>query len=308
MSNGINRSYTPNEVQMTRKFVLPNQQWPYRHAEVFTTPLGTRYLKEPGAVLIAQTSTNLDNINKFLEEFSFEGYLDDPTLLPHGEALSKFGGQLCYMSLGRQRSTNADAPKYISHIMESGHGSVVEHASASVLIYGISRSLTHELVRHRAGTAFSQLSQRYVSGRLLRFVERPEYQDDPTLHERFEKWIDLSAQEYDKRAEQLLARQQDGDGIMNAERKTDLRKKVNQAARSCLPNETETIMVFTGNVRAWRHIFEMRASEGAETEIRRLIFICFTLLQEVWPILTQDYEIVTLSDGTQAVQTKFRKV
>ena len=96
--------------------------------------------------------------------------------------------------------------------------------------------------------------------------------------------------------------------MMTAERKTDMRKKVNQAARSCLPNETETIMVFTGNIRAWRHIFEMRASEGAEVEIRRLIFLCFELLREVWPILTQDYEVVLLSDGTKAVQTKYRKV
>jgi thymidylate synthase, flavin-dependent len=293
---------------MPKHFVLPHQEWPFRHAEVFATENGTRCLKEPGAIVIGQTATNLDNVDEFLRDFDFEEYLEDPTLLPHGEALAKFGGQICYMSLGKQRSTNADAPKYIGHIMESGHGSVIEHASASVLIYGISRSLTHELVRHRAGTAFSQLSQRYVSGRLLRFVERPEYQDDPTLHAKFERWIDLSAKEYDERAQHLLAMQEGGSEMMTAERKTDMRKKVNQAARSCLPNETETIMVFTGNVRAWRHIFEMRASEGAEVEIRRLIFLCFELLREVWPILTQDYEVVLLSDGTKAVQTKYRKV
>lgn len=292
---------------MTR-FVNPDLVWPSHHPEVFQTAVGTRYLKEPGAVVIGQTMTNLDNIEDFLRDFGFEAYLDDPDLLPSAESLIKFSGQLCYMSLGEKRTKNADAARYLEHIKDSGHGSVTEHATASLLVYGISRSLTHELVRHRAGTAFSQLSQRYVSGKLLRFVERPEYQKDPVLHERFERWIDMSASEYDHRAERLLERQKGGDESLTADRQTDLRKRVNQAARSALPNETETALVFTGNVRAWRYIFEMRAAEGAEVEIRALIYLCFTMLKQMWPFLTQDYEVVTLSDGTYAVQTKFRKV
>lgn len=293
---------------MSKKFVQSNMVWPSAHAQVFTTEAGTRYLRSPGAVVIAQTCTNLDNVGPYLDEFGFGEYLDDPTLLPDAEALTKFGGQLCYMSLGKQRTTNENASNYFEHIKDSGHGSVVEHASASVLIYGVSRSLTHELVRHRAGTAFSQLSQRYVSGKLLRFVERREYQGNPALHGHFERWIDLAAAEYNERARLLAEMQSSGNEIMTAERKTDLRKKVNQAARSCLPNETETAMVFTGNIRAWRHIFEMRASEGAEVEIRELIFTCFTLLKQIWPILTEDYVVVTLGDGTQAISTKFKKV
>ena len=66
---------------------------------------------------------------------------------------------------------------------------MLEHATFSFLCYGISRSNTHEIVRHRAGTAYSQLSQRFVSGKVLRFVERPEYRNHPSLHKRFEERI-----------------------------------------------------------------------------------------------------------------------
>lgn len=289
-------------------FSTPPKVWPVYNPEVFTTANGTRYLKEPGVAVIAQTHTNLEGISPFLAEFGFKEYLNDPTQLESGEALAKFAGQLCYMALGEKRTMNENASRYFSNIKVQAHGSVLEHVSASVLIWGVSRSLTHELVRHRAGTGFSQLSQRYVDGDLLRFVERTEYQDDTELHADFEASIDAAAARYAWRAQKLIDRQEKGDAVMSADYKTDMRKRVNQAARSCLPNETETIMVFSGNVRAWRHIFEMRAAGSAEVEIRRLIFLCYQFLCQVWPILMEDYEAEELSDGTFAVKTKFRKV
>jgi len=292
---------------MTRT-VLQNTAWPSFHSPVLKTKAGTRYLRGPGAVLIGQTETNLDNLEPFLRDFGFEGYLNDPTPLTSGEALDKFAGQVCYLALGEKRTMNADAGRYFSNIKSQAHGSVLEHSTATVLIYGVSRSLTHEHVRHRTGTAFSQLSQRYVDGEVLRFVERSEYQRDSMLHAAFENYIDAAAEQYKWRADRLLELQVAGDIQLSGERKTELRKAVNQAARSCLPNETETIMVFSGNTRAWRHIFEMRASEHAEPEIRRLIFTCFEMLNQIWPTLLEDYETVELKDGTQAVQTKYRKV
>lgn len=290
------------------QFALPPQVWPFHHSPVFHTPAGTPYLKGPGAVVIQQSHTNLEGTRDFLKDFNFEDYLEDPVKLPSGEALVKFAGQLCYMALGLGRSLNAVASKYLGHIKESGHGSVTEHVSASLLFYGLSRSQTHELVRHRAGFAYSQVSQRYVDGKLVRFLERPEYQNHPELHRLFEERIDRDAAEYEKIAGILLKMQKSGDEIMTADLKTDMRKKVNQAARSVLPNETEAPIVVTANVRAWRHFFEMRAAEGAEIEIRSLAFLAFTLLKEVWPILLEDYEAITLGDGTSAVITKNRKI
>ena len=81
-------------------------------------------------------------------------------------------------------------------------------------------------------------------------MERPEYQEDEELHELFEERADRAAAEYEAMAEQLLERQEGGASMLTADYKTDARKKVQQTARSLLPNETEAPMVFTGNVRA----------------------------------------------------------
>ena len=285
--------------------------FPALHSTPVATGAGTPYLTEPGVVVLSVPDVNLSDIRHFLKgfgELGFVEYLDDPTDLPPAEKLVKFAGQLCYMSFGPKRTLNADTSRYLGNIMSSGHGSVLEHANVSMLFYGISRSVTHELVRHRAGFAYSQLSQRYVSGRVLRFVERPEYRGDPELHARFERRIDLLAKEYDEVATVLLARQKLGSELLSAEQKMDERKKVNQAARSALPNEAEAPIVVTANVRAWRHFCEMRANEHAEIEIRALAFKAFLCLRVVTPMLFDDYQIVTLPDGTKAVKTEFRKV
>lgn len=139
-------------------------------------------------------------------------------------------------------------------------------------------------------------------------MERPEYQNVPDLHERFLKRIDAAALEYENIAKRLIELQTSGEQILSAEAKTDLRKKVQQCARSVLPNETEAPIVVTGNVRAWRHFIEMRANEHAETEIREVAFRIFLCLVLVESILFDDYEIKKLSDGTHAVTTKYRKV
>jgi len=238
----------------------------------------------------------------------FTEYLDDPTRLPDGAQLCKVAGQVCYMSFGRKRTYNEHAERYFNNLKSSGHGSVFEHATFSLLLYGISRSVTHELVRHRAGFGFSQLSQRYVSGRMLRFVERPEYQQDEDLHNQFLERIERAASEYAALTNRLLEMQQAGVSILSAEARTDLRKKVQQTARSVLPNETEAPIVVTGNARAWRHVIEMRASAHAETEIRELAVRIFLCLRLADPVLFGDYTIEQLPDGTYTAKTEFEKV
>jgi thymidylate synthase (FAD) len=248
----------------------------------------------------------------FLQGFDpalqFPQYLEDPTPLPDGAQLCKVAGQLCYMSFTPKRSTNAQAKKYFDNLKSSGHGSVFEHANFSLLLYGISRSVTHELVRHRSGFGYSQLSQRFVSGKMLRFIERPEYQADAQLHEQFIQRIERAANEYKRLSERLLEMQKAGSTILSAEARTDLRKKVQQTARSVLPNETEAPIVVTGNTRAWRHVIEERASAHAETEIRALATRILLCLRMSDPILFDDYTIEELPDGTYVAQTEFRKV
>lgn len=290
-------------------------------APVLYTPNGTPYLQQAGVVVVSRPHVDLSGLEVFLAGFdqslNYGDYLRDPVWLPDAERLCKLAGQACYMSFGPQRTTNANALAYFdgkpghpeSGIKGQQHGSVFEHGFYSALNYGISRSLTHELVRHRAGCAYSQLSQRYVGGKMLRFVERPEYVADPFLHELFLSRIDRTAHEYESVTGHLAEIQaKGGRSILSADAKTELRKKVRQAARSLLPNETETVVVMTGNVRAWRHVLEMRASSHAETEIRAWAVRVYRCLVQESPLLFGDYSVINLPDGTEALETPYRKV
>src|SRR6266480_6910882 len=184
------------------------------HCPVHYSSGGIPYLVKPGVVLLARPNVHPAGLSVFLagfdESLHFTEYLDDPTQLPDGAQLCKIAGQVCYMSFGRGRSFNAQADRYFNNLKSSGHGSVFEHANFSLLLYGVSRSVTHELVRHRAGFSFSQTSQRYVSGRVLRFVERPEFAQDEQLHTQFLQRIERSASEYAALTSRLVELQQAG--------------------------------------------------------------------------------------------------
>jgi thymidylate synthase (FAD) len=286
--------------------------FPHIQSEVFSTDAGTPFLKHAGVVMIGRPEVSLEGLRDFLagfdDELEFVNYLEDPTELPPAARLLKTAGQTCYASFGPKRTHNDKAKRYFDNQRAGGHGSVFEHATFSFLCYGISRSNTHEIVRHRAGTAYSQLSQRYVSGKVLRFVERPEYQDVPALHKRFCERIDSAWREYHEVAEELLGLQDQGEPLLAGEKATDRRKRVQQTARSVLPNEAETILVMSANVRAWRHMIEMRTDEHAESEIRDLFFRIFLCLEQAEPILFGDYSIEQYPDGTHGARTGWRKV
>ncbi len=285
---------------------------PAVHAEVFITPGNTLYLQKPGVVMVSRPHVNLSGVAGFLAGFDrdlkFPEYLDDPTPISGTEALIKFAGQLCYYSFGANRTFNEKADEYFKNIKSSRHGSVCEHGNFSFLIYGVPRSFTHELVRHRAGAAFSQVSQRYVDGSTLRFVERPASAADPELHKMFLDWIDLSSVQYEKRAARLLALQQSGFAGLIGEKKRDLRKKINQDARACLPNEAEAPIFVTLNVRALRHVIEMRADSPADIEIRAVAMTLYSMALSQAPLLFNDYTVVPQPDGFPAVSTEYRKV
>lgn len=266
-----------------------------------------RYLKSPGVVLIGETVLfDEGGLRSFLAPFGpdYESYVDDHTYASpwpsDGERLIKVAGQACFAAFSEGKHTkNEDIGKYISHIMESGHFSVLEHSQYSLFIYGISRSLSHELARHRF-ISLSQLSQRYVNDRVLRFVERPEFQDDAELHGEFIYRCQDVALNYKEIAEALRK----SNYITETMAKTDRRKHVQQTARSVLTNETETWLVATANVREWRHFLALRGSEHAETEIRILAARIAYLLQKSSPYVFSDVEIGTGEDSYPTVVVK----
>ncbi|PYP43925.1 MAG: FAD-dependent thymidylate synthase [Gemmatimonadetes bacterium] len=181
-----------------------------------------------------------------------------------GERLAEFAGRLCYMS--QHNPAHRSTAEYLENIKKQGHGSVLEHAVYVLLIEGISRSCSHELVRHRAGFGYSQLSA-YV-----RAVE--------ALVQRY-AWI---------------------------ADKVHRRKVAREAARSVLPNATEVKIVVSANARAWRTMLELRTSEGAELEIRRMAIACLRVLEREAPALFSDFEIYLADDKLDAARVAYHKV
>lgn len=217
-----------------------------------------------------------------------------------GERLAEFAGRLCY----RSQANPAKRPtrEYLDNIKKQGHGSVLEHANYSLLLEGVSRSLTHELVRHRAGFAYSQLSQRYVDESNASFVVPPAIIGDEKLEGIWRAEVEGAQRTYVELVGQLVERY----GWI-ADR-VHRRKMAREAARAVLPNATETKIVVTGNARAWRTMLELRASEGAELEIRRLAIATLQLLQREAIGFFSDFVTYVADDRREAAKVEYHKV
>jgi thymidylate synthase (FAD) len=220
-----------------------------------------------------------------------------------GQALAEFAGRACYQAWNKPNPSTATNAGYLRHILEVGHLSVIEHASATFYITGASRSLTHELIRHRH-FSFSQLSQRYVPSGDAAMVEPDVIAADPDLHRIFAAATDSSVAAYRELLAGLEARLASG-GASPTTSATVRRKQARQAARSVLPNATETRIVVTGNYRAWRHFITVRATEPADVEIRELAVACLRQLQHIAPNVFGDFVISTLADGTEVAASPY---
>ncbi len=161
------RDWPPHWLRSDAPYIFP-----CIHSEPRHTPAGTPYLVAPGVAVIARPEVLVGGLAPFLAGFGtecgFADYVEDsglvtpdgqlvkyPTYLAPGAHLVKVAGQTCYASFGPKRTRNANAQRYLDNLVASGHGSVFEHANYTLLFYGISRSVSHEWVRHRAGWAYS---------------------------------------------------------------------------------------------------------------------------------------------------------
>jgi len=217
-----------------------------------------------------------------------------------GERLAEFAGRLCYMS--QRNPASRSTRDYLENIKKQGHGSVLEHANYTLLLEGVSRSLTHELVRHRAGFAYSQLSQRYVDESEANFVIPPAVIGDESLESAWRAQIESAQRAYVAMVDALMDRYRWVDD------KVHRRKMAREAARALLPNATETKIVVTANARAWRTMLELRSSEGAELEIRRLAVLLVRLMQGEAAGFFSDFEIYAASDRREAARVGYHKV
>ncbi|MEU8002954.1 FAD-dependent thymidylate synthase [Catellatospora sp. NPDC049111] len=215
-----------------------------------------------------------------------------------GQALAEFAGRACYQSWSKPNPATATNEGYLRHILEVGHLSVLEHGTATFYFTGVSRSFTHELIRHRH-FSYSQLSQRYVPERDAAMVEPEVIAANPELHKKFVEASEAAVRAYNELLEGLEATFAD---VPNA---TLRRKQARQAARAVLPNATETRIVVTGNYRAWRHFIAMRATEHADVEIRELAITTLRELQKLAPSVFGDFSISALPDGSEIASSVY---
>ena len=217
-----------------------------------------------------------------------------------GEKLAEFAGRICYMS--QHNPAGRTTAEYLTNILTQGHGSVFEHAVYVLLIEGISRSCSHELVRHRAGFGYSQLSQRYVDESHAAFVMPPAIIGDAVLEREWTAQVEAAQAAYVHAVNGLMTKYEAvGD-------KVHRRKMAREAARSVLPNATEVKIVVSANIRAWRTMLELRTGEGAEMEIRRTAIAILRLLQSEAPGFFSDFEVYVADDRREAARIGYHKV
>jgi thymidylate synthase (FAD) len=265
-------------------------------------------IRLPEVYLLGKQVRDMSEMDHFLTDHGVSWESDSEIA---AEVITETAGRVCYMSFARPRPGGNSA--YLNHIKEVGHGSVLEHAVWTFLITGVSRSLTHELVRHRAGFAYSQLSQRYVDESVAEYVEPDIIANDPELHEIWVESVSHAHAAYRKLAERLNAKLADpatatATMLPPDAGKTDIRKAARQAARSVLPNATETKITVTANARALRLFLEQRGSRHAEPEIRKLANVMLETLVKESPNLFGDYQKIPLPDGTFELKTPYPKV
>lgn len=225
------------------------------------------FLTHPEVVSIAETITDWNVIQHFMEPGVVSGEAED---------LSEFAGRACYQSFHKPNPATSDTRDYIRNIIEQGHESVLEHGSVSFYITGVSRSFTHELIRHRH-LSFSQQSQRFVDESESEFVMPPALAELPQ---------NSSAIKAYKQA--VFTAQSAYDDIVTELREQGLeRKQAREAARAVLPNCQETRIVVTGNHRAWREFLWKRLAPGADAEIRE---VSNRLLDELYFVAPSMYE------------------
>ena len=257
------------------------------------------YITKPKVYVVGRQTVVDEELARFLQD---EGLAFTTDTQAAAEMLTEIAGRTCYMSFGKGRKSNQE---YVENVLSSKHGSVLEHAVWCLLITGVSRALTHELVRHRAGFGYSQLSQRYVDERDACYVVPPLYQGSEELRRKWQQTIETIRKAYVELADATSQYVQQKHPALAPR---DRRKWARQAARSILPNACETKIFVTGNSRAWRHFLELRGSPHADSEIRLLaVEVCRVLKQES-PNIFRDIEVVAESDGMPAVRVAHSKV
>lgn len=200
---------------------------------------------------------------------------DNTTFANDADRLAHFAGRSCYQAWEMPREATANDVGYLDNILEQGHHSVLEHATVTFYLEGVSRNLTHELIRHRH-LSYSELSQRYVNVSNMSMVIPPAMRKFPFVQRFVEAVEDVTTSYYNE-------------AVTKLEKSGTLGKKAREAARYFIPGGMETKIVVSGNHRAWRDMLQKRYSVHADAEIREVATEILRQLRSVAPGTYQDF-------------------
>ncbi len=241
----------------------------------------------PQVFLIARPALDLDGLRGYLDAASGASWLDrrlaESEVLNPGETLAEFAGRACYRSWEPGLNPNVtrvrtDPRAYLDNVLASGHGSVLEHASYTFAFRDVSRVFTHELVRHRAGSAFSQESLRYVR------LTDIGFRIPPALEPIREQVVSIVEQLEELQVSAARELGVDDEGLPFA-----VKKEVTSALRRLAPIGLSTDIIWTANVRTLRHVIALRTAPGAEEELRLVFDLVAKLALAEAPALFQDF-------------------
>jgi len=257
---------------------------------------------EPVVIKLAETKLDTTGVQKFMEVYKASDWLQRvrPTQTNDTEFLIELSGRACYKSYGVGLNPNVtkireDSRAYLTNVLEKGDGSILEHATVTFAFLNVSRVMTHELVRHRAGTAISQESLRYVRPRDISLWLPPDLE---SVSKEFQNVV----QEIEKQYHELESK-------FDWEKMPfEQKKRVTSALRRILPDGIATNVIWTANHRTLRWVIEMRTDPSAEVEIRKVFGQVAEICMRDYPILYSDFSMKQLPDGTCQYTPKFSKV
>jgi thymidylate synthase (FAD) len=256
----------------------------------------------PEIELIARPSLDLEALERYLKTVGGGSWLEmrrsqEEGLNP-GQLLVEAAGRACYRSWEPGLNPNVskvrtDQKEYFLNILRSGHGSVLEHANYTFVIWDVSRVFTHELTRHRAGSAFSQESLRFVRLKDIPF-RIPDSLD--SLRPQIISILETLDEFQISAAEHF--------GLDEGGKSFHEKKEITSALRRLAPEGLSTMIIWTANVRTLRHTIQARTDPGAEEEIRYVFDKIGRIMLQEAPLLFGDF--VVGDDG--AWRSEYKKV
>jgi thymidylate synthase (FAD) len=257
---------------------------------------------EPLVIKIAETKVDDAGIEKFMEQYKAKDWYNRvrPAQQNDGEFLIEVAGRSCYKSYGVGLNPNVtkireDSRDYLTNVLAKGDGSILEHATVTFALLNVSRVFTHEIVRHRAGTAISQESLRYVRPREIFLWLPPDLEN---VSKEFQEVVEEITSDYHR-----LETKFDWDKMP-----FEQKKRVTSALRRILPDGIATNMIWTANHRTLRWVIEMRTDPSAEVEIRKVFGQVAEICIHDYPLLYADFARTNLPDGTSQYTPKYSKV